>query len=62
VVPSAIDATTEDTWTTSNTAGSSAGVTVSKDSPSADLETVVLSVTQAPDAKKFSRLNVTITP
>ncbi len=43
-----------------DTAGSSAGVTVVKDSPTAGTDTVTLTVTQAPDAKKFARLNVQV--
>lgn len=45
-----------------DTAGSSAGVTVEKDSPSAGQDTVKLTVTREPDARKFGRLKVTITP
>jgi hypothetical protein len=37
------------------------GVTVVKDSP-AGFDTVTLSVPQAPDARKFARLKVTVTP
>jgi len=45
-----------------HTAGSSAGVTVSQDDPVAGTDTVTLTVTQAPDAKKFARLKVVVTP
>ena len=44
-----------------DTATSSAGVTVLKGVP-AGFDTVTLSVAQSPDAKKFIRLSVTITP
>ena len=44
------------------TAGSSAGVTVSKNTPNAGTDTVTLSVAQAPDAQKFARLKVVQTP
>ncbi len=58
------------TWTTppsaytvgAGTASSDAGVTVSKDDPAAGTDTVTLSVAQSPDAKKFARLKVVITP
>jgi autotransporter-associated beta strand protein len=38
------------------------GVTVVKDSPSVGTDTITLTVPQAPDAKKFARLMVVITP
>ena len=45
-----------------DTAGSTAGVTVAKDTPAAGTDTVTLSVPQLPDAKKFARLRVIQTP
>jgi len=42
-----------------DTAGSDPGVTVTKDT-SAGFDTVTLTITQAPDPKKFARLSVTI--
>ncbi len=42
-----------------DTAGSTAGVTVAKNSPTTGKDTVTLSVAQSPDAKKFARLKVT---
>ena len=44
-----------------DSAGSSAGVTVVKGVP-VGYDTVTLSIPRAPDAKKFFRLNVSITP
>ena len=38
------------------------GVTVLKDNPSAGTDKVTLTVIQAPDAKKFARLNVSVAP
>lgn len=43
-----------------DTAGSTTGVTVDKDT-SPGFDTVTLTVTMAPDTKKFARLNVAIT-
>ena len=45
---------------TAGTSGSPGTVTVTKDSPATGKDTVTLSVAQAPDAKKFARLKVTI--
>jgi hypothetical protein len=45
-----------------DTAGSTACVTVAQNSPSAGTDTITLSVPQAPDAKKFVRLKVIVTP
>jgi autotransporter-associated beta strand protein len=45
-----------------DTLGSDAGVTVSKDDPASGTDTVTLSVTKAPDTKKFGRLKVVVTP
>jgi fibronectin-binding autotransporter adhesin len=42
-----------------DTAGSSAGVTIAKDSPVSGTDTVTLTVTKSPDAKKFARLKAT---
>jgi len=47
---------------TAGTSGSPGTVTVTKDTPAAGKDTVTLTVTQAPDAKKFARLKVTTTP
>jgi hypothetical protein len=54
------------TWPTTFNVGattgtSSAGVTVTEDTPSG-FDTIVLSVTQAPDANKFARLKAVVTP
>jgi hypothetical protein len=38
------------------------GVPVTKGVPTARKDTIVLTVPRAPDAKKFARLNVVITP
>ena len=43
-------------------AANNPGVTVVKDSPSAGTDTITLTVPQSPDAKKFARLKVVITP
>lgn len=43
-------------------AANNPGVTVVKDSPSVGTDTVTLTVPQSPDAKKFARLKVVITP
>ncbi|MFZ9935781.1 MAG: DUF5018 domain-containing protein [Luteolibacter sp.] len=45
-----------------DTDGSDAGVTVSKDDPESGTDTVTLSVTKAPDTRKFARLKVVIAP
>lgn len=45
---------------TAGTSGSPGTVTVTKDSPVAGKDTISLSTPQAPDAKKFARLKVTI--
>jgi autotransporter-associated beta strand protein len=45
-----------------DTAGSTNGVTVTKDIPTAGLDTVTLSVPQGLDPKKFARLKVVIAP
>jgi hypothetical protein len=45
-----------------DTAGSTAGVTVSKNDPGAGLDTVSLTLPMAPDSKKFARLSVEIAP
>ncbi|MGJ8725695.1 MAG: beta strand repeat-containing protein [Roseibacillus sp.] len=42
-----------------NAVAASPGVTVAKDSPAAGIDTVTLTIPQAPDAKKFARLVVT---
>lgn len=44
------------------TLGNNPGVTVVKDSPSVGTDTVTLTVLQSPDAGKFARLKVVITP
>jgi fibronectin-binding autotransporter adhesin len=43
-----------------DTAGSSAGVTVQKNIPVAGFDTVTLTVTREPDVRKFGRLKVTV--
>jgi fibronectin-binding autotransporter adhesin len=45
-----------------NSAGSSVGVTVTKDTPNAGLDTVTVSVPQGLDPKRFARLKVMTTP
>jgi fibronectin-binding autotransporter adhesin len=45
-----------------DTAGSAPEVTVAKDAPATGTDTVTLTIPQAPDLKKFARLNVTVTP
>jgi hypothetical protein len=42
-----------------DTDGSTTGVTIVKDSPAPGTDTVTLTVTRAPDAKKFARLKAT---
>ena len=44
-----------------DTAGSSAGVTVNPNVPSG-FDTITLSIPQAPDARKFARLKVSLNP
>lgn len=45
-----------------DTAGSTEGVTVTKDSPEAGFDTVTLTVPMDPDPKKFARLEVAFAP
>lgn len=45
-----------------DTAGSTAGVVVTKDSPNAGEDTIVLTLPQAPDPRKFARLKVVVSP
>jgi hypothetical protein len=42
-----------------DTAGSTAGVAILQDIPVAGTDTVTLTVTRSPDAKKFARLKAT---
>jgi ethanolamine utilization microcompartment shell protein EutL len=53
-------ATWPDVYTVgADTAGSTAGVAIVKDSPVSGTDTVTLTVTGSPDAKKFARLKAT---
>ncbi|PAW67953.1 MAG: hypothetical protein B9S30_06565, partial [Verrucomicrobiia bacterium Tous-C5FEB] len=59
--------TTLSAWPTTytvgtDTAGSTSGVTIVKDSPSAGTDTVTLTVARGADAKKFVRLKAVLTP
>jgi autotransporter-associated beta strand protein len=59
--------TTLSAWPTTYTvgtddAGSTLGVTIAKDSPSAGTDTVTLTVARGADAKKFVRLKAVLTP
>ena len=56
-------ATFPDSYTVgADTAASDTGVTVSQGDPAAGTDTVTLSVTRSPDARKFARLKVVVSP